>query len=127
VGKRLQLKAALVGTGFPFKEHQHINAYLAMLRDIMQNCSGVRRAGSAALDLAYLAAGRLDAFWEIGLAPWDIAAGSLLVTEAGGAITDLQGNDQYMKSGNVVGGNIKILDELLRHLAPHLTPALKAA
>jgi myo-inositol-1(or 4)-monophosphatase len=127
VGKRLQLKAALVGTGFPFKEHRHIDAYLAMLRDIMQNCSGVRRAGSAALDLAYLAAGRLDAFWEIGLAPWDIAAGSLLVTEAGGTITDLQGNDQYLKSGNVVGGNIKILDELLRQLAPHVTPALKAA
>ena len=126
VGKRQQLKAALVGTGFPFKEHKHIDAYLAMLRDLMQHSSGVRRAGSAALDLAYLAAGRLDAFWELGLAPWDIAAGSLLVTEAGGAITDLQGKDQYLKSGNVAGGNIKILDGLLRHLAPHLTPALKA-
>jgi myo-inositol-1(or 4)-monophosphatase len=127
VGKRQQLKGALVGTGFPFKEHKHIDAYLAMLRDLMQNSGGVRRAGSAALDLAYLAAGRLDAFWELGLAPWDIAAGSLLVTEAGGTITDLQGKDQYLKSGNVAGGNIKILDELLQHLAPHLTPALKAA
>ncbi|HTE14587.1 MAG TPA: inositol monophosphatase family protein [Burkholderiales bacterium] len=127
VAKRLQLKTALVGTGFPFKEHKHIDAYLAMLRDIMQNSSGVRRAGSAALDLAYLAAGRLDAFWEIGLAPWDIAAGSLLITEAGGTVTDLQGNDQYLKSGNIVGGNIKLLDELLKRLAPHLTPALKSA
>jgi len=127
VSKRLQLKTALVGTGFPFKEHKHLDAYLAMLRDIMQNSAGVRRAGSAALDLAYVAAGRLDTFWEIGLSPWDIAAGSLLITEAGGVVGDLQGNDQYMKSGNVVGGNIKILDELLRHLAPHLTPALKAA
>ncbi len=127
VGKRQQLKAALVGTGFPFKEHKHIDAYLAMLRDLMQHSSGVRRAGSAALDLAYLAAGRLDAFWELGLAPWDIAAGSLLVTEAGGSITDLQGKDQYLQSGNVAGGNIKILAELLQHLAPHLTPALKAA
>jgi len=126
VSKRLQLKTALVGTGFPFKEHQHIDAYLAMLRDIMQNSSGVRRAGSAALDLAYLAAGRLDAFWEIGLAPWDIAAGSLLVTEAGGTVTDLQGKDQYLKSGNIVGGNIKLLAELIARLAPHLTPALKS-
>jgi myo-inositol-1(or 4)-monophosphatase len=127
VGKRLQLKAALAGTGFPFKEHKHIDAYLAMLRDVMQHCSGVRRAGSAALDFAYLAAGRLDVFWEIGLAPWDIAAGSLLVAEAGGAIADLQGNDHYMKSGNVVGGNLKLLHEMLQLLAPHLTPALKAA
>lgn len=127
VGKRAQLKAALVGTGFPFKEHRHIDAYLAMLRDVMQSCSGVRRAGSAALDLAYLAAGRLDAFWEIGLAPWDIAAGSLLITEAGGAVADLQGNDGYLKSGNVVGGNLRLLHELLQLLGPHLTPALKAA
>jgi myo-inositol-1(or 4)-monophosphatase len=127
VSKRLQLKTALVGTGFPFKEHQHIEAYLNMLRDIMQNSSGVRRAGSAALDLAYLAAGRLDAFWEIGLAPWDIAAGSLLVTEAGGTITDLQGKEGYLKSGNIVGGNIKLLSELLQRLGPHLTPGLMAA
>jgi myo-inositol-1(or 4)-monophosphatase len=127
VGKRLQLKAALVGTGFPFKEHHHIDAYLAMLRDIMEHSSGVRRAGSAALDLAYVAAGRLDAIWAMGLAPWDIAAGALLVTEAGGTVTDLQGKDQYMKSGNIVAGNLKLLDAVIQQLAPHLTPALKSA
>ena len=126
VSKRLQLKTALVGTGFPFKEHKHLDAYLAMLRDIMQNSAGVRRAGSAALDLAYVAAGRLDTFWEIGLAPWDIAAGSLLITEAGGVIGDLQGNDQYLKSGNIIGGNLTLFSEMVKRLAPHLTPALKA-
>ena len=127
VGKRLQLASALVGTGFPFKEHKHLDAYLAMLRDIMQNSAGVRRAGSAALDLAYVAAGRLDSFWEIGLSPWDIAAGSLLITEAGGVVGDLRGNGDHLKSGNVVGGNIKLFEQMIKHLAPHLTPALKSA
>ena len=86
VGKRLQLKTALVGTGFPFKEHQHIEAYLNMLRDIMQNSSGVRRAGSAALDLAYLAAGRIDAFWEHDMGVWDAAAGIVLLRESGAVV-----------------------------------------
>ena len=126
VSKRLQLKGALIGTSFPFKEHHHLDAYLAMLRTVMETSSGVRRAGSSALDLAYVAASRLDGVWEMGLAPWDIAAGSLLVTEAGGVVTDLQGKDQFMKSGNVVAGNLKLLSELLQQLAPHLTPALKA-
>ncbi len=126
VSKRLALKTALVGTGFPFKEHQHLDAYMAMLRDIMQHSAGVRRAGSAALDLAYVAAGRLDTFWEIGLAPWDIAAGSLLITEAGGVVGDLQGNDQHMKSGNIIGGNLTLFGQMVKQLAPHLTPALKA-
>ncbi len=126
VSKRLNLKGALIGTSFPYKEHHHLDAYLGMLRTVMETSSGVRRAGSSALDLAYVAASRLDAVWEMGLAPWDIAAGSLLVTEAGGVVTDLQGKDQYMKSGNIVAGNLKLLSELLQNLAPHLTPALKA-
>ncbi len=126
VSKRLNLKGALIGTSFPYKEHHHLDAYLGMLRTVMETSSGVRRAGSSALDLAYVAASRLDAVWEMGLAPWDIAAGSLLVTEAGGVVTDLQGKDQYMKSGNIVAGNLKLLSELLQHLAPHLTPTLKA-
>ena len=125
VSKRSQLKQALIGTGFPFKEHQHIEAYLNMLRDFMQSASGIRRAGSAALDLAYVAAGRLDCFWEIGLAPWDIAAGSLLVTEAGGVIGDLEGKGDYLQSGNIVGGNLVLFEQMIRQLAPHLTPALK--
>jgi myo-inositol-1(or 4)-monophosphatase len=125
VSKRLQLKSSLVGTGFPFKELVHLDAYMAMLRDMMKGTAGVRRAGSAALDLAYVAAGRLDGFWELGLARWDMAAGSLLITEAGGLVGDLQGNEGYMQSGYIVAGNPKVFGEMLRLLAPHVTPALK--
>ena len=125
VSKRLQLKSSLVGTGFPFKELVHLDAYMAMLRDMMKGTAGVRRAGSAALDLAYVAAGRLDGFWELGLARWDMAAGSLLITEAGGLVGDLQGNEGFMQSGYIVAGNPKVFGEMLRLLAPHVTPALK--
>jgi myo-inositol-1(or 4)-monophosphatase len=126
VSKRPEIKSALIGSGFPFKEVAHIETYLAMLRDAMKNSAGVRRAGSAALDLAYVAAGRLDAFWEIGLARWDMAAGALLVLEAGGMVGDLEGNDGYLNSGNIAAGNAKIFAQLLKMLAPHLTPTLKS-
>ena len=125
VSKRLQLKSSLVGTGFPYKELVHIDAYMAMLRDVMKGTAGVRRTGSAALDLAYVAGGRLDAFWEIGLARWDMAAGSLMITEAGGLVGDLEGNEGYMDTGSIVGGNPKVFGELLRMLSQHLTPALR--
>lgn len=125
VSKRPQLKSGLIGTGFPFKELVHIDPYMAMLRDMMKGSAGVRRAGSAALDLAYVAAGRLDGFWEIGLAPWDMAAGSLLITEAGGLVGDLEGNESYMDSGYIVGGSPRVFAEMLRLLEPHLTPPLK--
>jgi len=91
----------------------------------MKKTAGVRRPGAAALDLAYVAAGHLDGFWEMGLSPWDIAAGGLLVTEAGGLIGDFEGNENYMQSGNVVAGNPKVFGEILKLLAPHLTPALR--
>jgi myo-inositol-1(or 4)-monophosphatase len=97
-----------------------------MLRDAMKGTAGVRRAGSATLDLAYVAAGRLDAFWEIGLAPWDMAAGSLLITEAGGLVGDLEGNEGWLESGYIVAGTPKVFGELLQLIAPHLTPALKS-
>ncbi len=126
VSKRRTLKSSLVATGFPFKEHAHLDAYMGMLRDMMKNTAGVRRAGSAALDLAYVAASRLDAFWEVGLAPWDMAAGSLLITEAGGLVGDFEGNEGWMESGNIVGGTPKVFGEMLRLIAPYLTPALKA-
>jgi myo-inositol-1(or 4)-monophosphatase len=126
VSKRAHLRGSLVGTGFPFKEVKHIDPYLAMLRDMMHNTAGVRRAGSATLDLAYVAAGRLDAFWEIGLARWDVAAGSLLVTEAGGLVGDLEGNDTWMETGNIVAGAPKVFVEMLKQLAPHLTPPLRS-
>jgi myo-inositol-1(or 4)-monophosphatase len=126
VSKRAGLKSSLIGTGFPFRQFEHIDAYLAMFRAMTQNTAGVRRPGAAALDLAYVAAGRLDGFWELGLSPWDMAAGSLLITEAGGLVGDLEGNEHYMTSGNIVAGTPKVFGELLRLIAPHLTPALKA-
>jgi myo-inositol-1(or 4)-monophosphatase len=125
VSKRAHLKSSLVGTGFPFKELAHLDTYMAMLRDVMKGSAGVRRAGSAALDLAFVAAGRLDGFWEIGLSRWDIAAGSLLITEAGGLVSNLEGNEGWMESGNIVAGTPKVFVELLQILAPHITPALK--
>ena len=125
VSKRTQLKSSLIGTGFPFRQFEHIDVYLTILRDMMAGAAGVRRAGSAALDLAYVAAGRLDAFWEFGLSPWDIAAGGLLITEAGGLISGLTGEDTHMQTGHVVAGSPKVFVELLRAIEPHLTPALK--
>ncbi|MBM3359359.1 MAG: inositol monophosphatase [Betaproteobacteria bacterium] len=125
VSKRTSLKSSLIGTGFPFRHLEHLDAYLAMLRDMMEHCAGVRRAGSAALDLAYVAGGRLDGFWEIGLSKWDIAAGALLISEAGGLVGDLQGEQAHMQSGNVVAGSPKIFVQLLKAIEPHLTPALK--
>ncbi len=125
VSKRPSLKTALIGTGFPYSEFKHLGVYLNMMRDVIQSSAGLRRPGSAALDLAYVAAGRLDGFWEIGLSKWDIAAGTLLVTEAGGLIGDLEGNDGYLDSGNVVAGNPRIFGQLLSTLAPHLISELK--
>jgi myo-inositol-1(or 4)-monophosphatase len=125
VSKRAHLKSSLIGTGFPFKELAHLETYMAMLRDVMKGSAGVRRAGSAALDLAFVAAGRLDAFWEIGLSRWDMAAGSLLITEAGGLVSNLEGNEGWMETGNIVAGSPKVFVELLQILAPHITPALK--
>ncbi|MEE9580440.1 MAG: inositol monophosphatase family protein [Nitrosomonadaceae bacterium] len=124
VSKRNQLSDCLIGTGFPFREFSHMNAYLAILKDIMPKVAGIRRPGSAALDLAYVAAGRYDGFWELKLSPWDIAAGCLLITEAGGLVGDLEGNDTYMQSGHIVAGNPKIFGQLLQVITPHLTKEL---
>ena len=93
----------------------------------MGKTAGVRRPGSAALDLAAVAAGHYDGFWEIGLAPWDMAAGALMIQEAGGLVGDLQGDENYLRSGNIVAGNPKIFAQLLQALQPHLTPALRAS
>ena len=125
VGKRSRLQGCLLGTGFPFKEFSQIDHYLAMFRDLTQKTSGVRRAGAATLDLAYVAAGRLDAFWEFGLAPWDMAAGSLLITEAGGLVGNFLGNSGYLESGNIVAANPKLFSQMIQALAPHLTDSLR--
>jgi myo-inositol-1(or 4)-monophosphatase len=126
VSKRTRLKGALVGTGFPYREFSHVETYLGIFRDLIGCTAGLRRPGSAALDLAYVAAGRYDGFFEIGLKAWDIAAGALLITEAGGLVGDLEGENRHLESGHVVAGNPKVFAQLLQVIAPHLTPALRA-
>jgi myo-inositol-1(or 4)-monophosphatase len=125
VTQRLGLDGALIGTGFPFRENKRwLKPYLAMLEYVMDNTAGVRRPGAAALDLAYVAAGRLDGFWEIGLAPWDTAAGILLITEAGGRVGTLAGTD-YRDGGNLVAGNPRVYAALIEAFAPFLTEELR--
>lgn len=116
VTKRKSLAGALLGTGIPFREDQDIDAYLPTLRALIEGTAGVRRAGSAALDLAYVAAGRLDGFWEYGLREWDMAAGCLIIQEAGGIISDTDGSENFLNSGNVVAGNDKVHSEMLARL-----------
>ncbi|HTP62949.1 MAG TPA: inositol monophosphatase family protein [Burkholderiales bacterium] len=118
VAKCAQLKDALVGTGIPFKEVGGVDRYLKQLKEVMLNSAGVRRAGAAALDLAYVAAGRLDAFWERGLAPWDMAAGALMVQEAGGLVGDLAGNSDYLDLGEIAAATPKVFPQLLAALKP---------
>ena len=113
VSRRTRLNEALIGTGFPFRQFDNIDAYLAMFKELSQKTAGIRRPGAAALDLAYVAAGRLDGFWEMGLSPWDMAAGVLLIQEAGGLVSDLSGENGYMSSGNMVAGTPKIFAQLL--------------
>jgi len=108
---------ALIGTGFPFKHPQNLPAYQAQFAKVMTSTSGIRRAGSAALDLADVAAGRFDGFWELNLAPWDIAAGMLLVREAGGVVTDLSGKERTIDHGPVIAGNPAVQKWLLDTLA----------
>jgi len=120
VSRRAQIADALLGTGFPFRDLQGLEEYLAMFRALTVCTAGIRRAGAASLDLAYVAAGRLDGFWEIGLAPWDMAAGALLILEAGGLVGDLQGESGWLESGRIACGNPKIFVQMLRAIAPHL-------
>lgn len=119
-----ELTGAVLATGFPFKYKQHTDAYLNMFKTLFPKTADMRRAGSAALDLAYVAAGRVDGFFEIGLKPWDTAAGELIVIEAGGLVTDFVGGHNHAKSGNHVAGSTKILKEILKDIRPHLGDAL---
>ncbi len=119
------LSGTLIGTGFPYRDHSNLDAYMGMFRDLIKETAGLRRPGSAALDLAYVAAGRLDGFWELGLAEWDIAAGALMIQEAGGTVTDIQGGERYLESGNLIAGGIKTHGALLKTISPHLTERLR--
>ena len=127
VSNRKGLEGALLGTGFPFRKDQekHLDAYMAMLREFIGVTSGIRRPGSAALDLAWVAAGRMDGFFEIGLQEWDIAGGCLLITEAGGLVGDLSGGHEHLNSGNIVGGAPKVFKAMLQTIQPHLGGLLK--
>jgi len=120
-----QLERALVGTGFPFRQSEkELKPYLEMLGKTVLNTSGVRRPGAAALDLAYVAAGRLDAFWETGLAPWDLAAGSLLIREAGGIISGLDGSENFLETGHVLCGTPKIYKDFAKLCAKDIKAVL---
>src|SRR5262247_2932974 len=114
VSKRIQLGESLIGTGFPFRDFEGLDEYLAMFRALTSRCAGLRRAGAAALDIAYVAAGRLDGFWEMGLSPWDMAAGALLIFEAGGLVSDLDGEANFLDVGHVVCGPPKVFAQLLQ-------------
>ena len=124
VSKRNDLDGALLGTGFPFKQQQHLDIYLHTFKALFPMTAGIRRAGSAALDLAYVAAGRLDGFWEIGLNPWDMAAGVLLIQEAGGLVSDFSGGNDFLSTGNIVAANPKVFKAMLQKIRPHLSAEL---
>ena len=119
VSRRTRLTDALVGTGFPFRKGDNFKRYLKIFEEVMQNCAGLRRPGAAALDLCYVAAGWYDGFFETGLQPWDIAAGSLMVSEAGGLIGNFTGDADFLYQREVVAGNPKIYGQLVQLLAPH--------
>jgi myo-inositol-1(or 4)-monophosphatase len=126
VADRKSLKGALLGTGIPFRDQRYMDAYLGMLKTLTRETAGIRRPGSAALDFAYVAAGRLDGFWELGLSEWDFAAGSLLVQEAGGTVSDIRGGSRHFESGNVIAANVRLQPAIVDALRPHVPEDLRA-
>ncbi len=119
VSTRTRLEESLIGTGFPFRKGDDIDSYLAMFKQVAQRCVGLRRPGAAAIDLAYVAAGRYDGFFEFGLKPWDIAAGSLLITEAGGLVGNFNGDADYLHRGEVVAATPRVFAQLVGILQPY--------
>jgi myo-inositol-1(or 4)-monophosphatase len=119
VSRRTRMSEALIGTGFPFRKGDNFKRYVQMFETVMQNCAGLRRPGAAALDLCYVAAGYYDAFFETGLSPWDLAAGSLMITEAGGLVGNFTGEADYMYQRELVAGNPKIYGQLVQILSPY--------
>jgi myo-inositol-1(or 4)-monophosphatase len=118
VSRRAHLRDCLIGTGFPFRDGSYLDTYLQMMKTMIESTAGLRRPGAAALDLAYVAAGFYDGFWEVGLNPWDVAAGSLLVQEAGGLIGDLSGEADFLHGGQVIAANPKIFAQMVTALGP---------
>ena len=126
VSKRTRITDALIGTGFPFRKGDNFKRYVKMFEEVMQHCAGLRRPGAAALDLCYVAAGYYDGFFETGLNPWDVAAGSLIITEAGGLIGNFTGEADYLYQREVVAGNPKVYGQLVQILTPY-TRVIEAA
>lgn len=126
VSPRTGLSGALLATGFPYRQRRKLDQHLDMTRALLVEAEDIRRGGSAALDLAYVACGRLDGYWEFGLGPWDMAAGVLLVNEAGGRCYDFNGEDGFMDSGNILAGNLKVSASMLACIKPHLAPRSEA-
>lgn len=129
-GKRLRvsgmkdLNGTMLATGFPFKNKTLLPVHQGIFADLFEQVADMRRAGAAALDLAYVASGKFDGFWEFGLKSWDIAAGDLLVREAGGIVTEFNGGHGYLKSGNIVAGTPKVVQQILSKARPHLPKSL---
>jgi myo-inositol-1(or 4)-monophosphatase len=123
VSKRNRMADALIGTGFPFRKGDDFSRYLRMFETVMKGCAGLRRPGAAALDLCYVAAGWYDGFFETGLSPWDVAAGSLLVTEAGGLVGNFTGEAEFLHQREVVAGSPKIYGQLVQMLTPFTSVA----
>jgi len=119
VSKRVRMAEALIGTGFPFRKGDNFKRYVKMFEEVMQQCAGLRRPGAAALDLCYVAAGYYDGFFETGLQPWDVAAGSLMITEAGGLVGNFTGESDYLYQREVVAANPRIYGQLVQTLAPY--------
>ena len=125
VSRRTKLQDSLIGTGFPYRVFDHVDTYLSIFKELTQKCAGLRRPGAASLDLAYVASGRYDGFWELGLAPWDMAAGSLLISEAGGLVSDLRGEANQLETGNIVAGTPKVFGQLLSLIQEHLPERIR--
>lgn len=125
VSPQKTLENALLATGFPYHDFSYIDAYMESFKTFMTSTAGIRRPGSAALDLAYVACGRVDGFWEMNLKPWDIAAGALLVREAGGLSTDFKGGDEFLKHGNIIAANPKIFKEMAQVIGKTIPKELR--
>ena len=125
VSKRHHLRDCLIGTGFPFRDGSYLDTYLRMMKTMIEQTAGLRRPGAAALDLAYVAAGFYDGFWEVGLNAWDVAAGSLLIQEAGGLIGDLAGNGDFLHGGQVIAATPKVFAQMVTALSPFRAEMLR--
>ncbi len=126
VSGRIDLGTAVLGAAFPFRSRRLMSAYMNMFNTLFEQCEDVRRAGAASLDLAYVACGRLDGYWELALKPWDTAAGALLVQEAGGVVMDIAGGDNWLKSGHIIAAPFKMITAMRKAIEPHLTEVLRA-